>query len=318
VNQPAPCANPCDPLQTPATLSHPSRTLSALIESYLMRLEADGKSPHTLSCYGRDLGLLLAFAGDVDASALDADLLARFLLSAPVTTTHTGAPRGDASLGRIKACLRSFGRFVANVGATGRDPADWIKIKRHDREAPSFLSPAEVKALVKAVAARKGEAAERDLVMLRVLLGTGIRLAELVGLDIADVRLDEKQLRIRRAKGGKPQVRFLNTELRSILRKYVQRRRKEMAETDALFLSNRDRRISTRQVQERMGLWLAWAGLDGKITVHGLRHTFATLLYGRTHNLLLVAKALGHARVTTTQVYAHISNDELEEALESL
>jgi len=318
VNQPAPCANPCDPLQTPATLSPPSRTLSALIESYLMRLEADGKSPHTLSCYGRDLGLLLAFAGDVDASALDADLLARFLLSAPVTTTHTGAPRGDASLGRIKACLRSFGRFVANVGATGRDPADWIKIKRHDREAPSFLSPAEVKALVKAVAARKGEAAERDLVMLRVLLGTGIRLAELVGLDIADVRLDEKQLRIRRAKGGKPQVRFLNTELRSILRKYVQRRRKEMAETDALFLSNRDRRISTRQVQERMGLWLAWAGLDGKITVHGLRHTFATLLYGRTHNLLLVAKALGHARVTTTQVYAHISNDELEEALESL
>ncbi len=310
--------NPCDPLDTLSTQVHPSRTLSELIESYLTRLEADGKSPHTLSCYGHDLGLLLAFAGDVEAAALTADLLARFLLSAPVTTTHTGAPRGDASLGRIKACLRSFGRYVANVGATERDPADWIKIKRHDRETPSFLSPAEVKALVKAVAARKGEAAERDLVMLRVLLGTGIRLAELVGIDLGDVRLDEKQLRIRRAKGGKAQVRFLNTELRSILRKYTQRRRKEMVETDALFLSNRDRRISTRQVQERMGLWLAWAGLDGKITVHGLRHTFATLLYGRTHNLLLVAKALGHARVTTTQVYAHITDDDLEDALESL
>ncbi|MCZ7600344.1 MAG: tyrosine-type recombinase/integrase [Gammaproteobacteria bacterium] len=283
-----------------------------------MRLEADGKSPHTISCYGRDLGLLLAFAGDVDASALSADLLARFLLSAPVTTTHTGVPRGEASLGRIKACLRSFGRYLANVGATGRDPADWIKIKRHEREAPSFLSPAEVKALLKAVAARTGEAAERDLVMLRVLLGTGIRLAELVGLDLSDVRLDEKHLRIKRAKGGKPQVRFLNTELRAVLRKYVQRRSKAMAETDALFLSNRDRRISTRQVQERMGLWLAWAGLDGKITVHGLRHTFATLLYGRTKNLLLVARALGHARVTTTQVYAHITDDDLEDALESL
>jgi len=307
-----------DPLQTPATLSHPSRTLSALIESYLMRLEADGKSPHTLSCYGRDLNLLLAFAGDVSAVDIDADLLARFLLSAPVTTTRTSAPRGEASLGRIKACLRSFGRYVANVGATGRDPADWIKIKRHDREAPSFLSAAEAKTLLKAVSVRKGETAERDLVMLRVLLGTGIRLAELVGLDIGDVRLDEKQLRIKRAKGGKPQVRFLNTELRTILRKYIQRRRKAIAETDALFLSNRDRRISTRQVQERMGLWLAWAGLDGKITVHGLRHTFATLLYGRTHNLLLVAKALGHARVTTTQVYAHITDDDLEDALEML
>jgi len=204
------------------------------------------------------------------------------------------------------------------VGATGRDPAAWIKIKRHDREAPSFLTPQEVKALVKAVAARKGETAERDLIMLRVLLGTGIRLAELVGLDIGDVRLDEKLLRIKRAKGGKLQVRFLNTELRAILRKYVQRRRKAMTETDALFLSNRDRRISTRQVQERMSLWLQWAGLEGKITVHGLRHTFATLLYGRTHNLLLGAKALGHARVTTTQVYAHITDDDLEDALEML
>ena len=154
--------------------------------------------------------------------------------------------------------------------------------------------------------------------MLRVLLGTGIRLAELVGLDIDDVHLDQKQLQIKRAKGGKPQVRFLNTELRGFLRKYIQRRRKVIAESDALFLSNRNRRISTRQVQERMGLWLSWAGLDGKITVHGLRHTFATLLYGRTKNLLLVAKALGHSRVTTTQVYAHISDDDLEDALESL
>jgi len=291
---------------------------STAIDQFLTQLEAEGKSPHTLSCYGRDLGLLLAFAGDIETSALNADLLARFLLSTPVTTTHTGAPRGEASLGRIKACLRSFGRYVANVGATGRDPAAWIKIKRHDREAPSFLTPQEVKALVKAVAARKGETTDRDLVMLRVLLGTGIRLAELVGLDIADIHLDQKQLRIRRAKGGKPQVRFLNTELRGVLRKYIQRRRKVVTETDALFLSNRNRRISNRQVQERMGLWLAWAGLDGKITVHGLRHTFATLLYGRTKNLLLVAKALGHSRVTTTQVYAHITDDDLEDALESI
>ena len=292
--------------------------LSTAISQFLTRLEADGKSPHTLSCYGRDLGLLLAFAGDIEASALDADLLARFLLSTTVTTTHTGAPRGEASLGRIKACLRSFGRYVANVGATGRDPAVWIKIKRHDREAPSFLTPQEVKVLVKAVATHKGETADRDLMMLRVLLGTGIRLAELVGLDIGDIHLDQKQLRIRRAKGGKPQVRFLNTELRGVLRKYIQRRRKMLSETDALFLSNRNQRISARQVQERMGLWLSWAGLDGKITVHGLRHTFATLLYGRTKNLLLVSKALGHAQVATTQVYAHIADDDIEDALESL
>ena len=292
--------------------------LSIAIDQFLRRLEAEGKSPHTISCYHRDLGLLLDFAGDVAAAEITPDLLARFLLSPPVTTTHVGAPRGNASIGRIKACLRSFGRFLANVGATGANPAIWIRVKRHQRSAPKYLTPQEVKALIKAVASHKGNAAERDLVMLRVLLGTGIRLAELVGLDMADVRLDEKKLRLRRVKGGGAQQRFLNTELRRILRKHVQRRRKELVETDALFLSNRGRRISTRQVQERMGLWLTWDGLDGKITVHGLRHTFATLLYGRTHNLLLVSKALGHAQVATTQVYAHIADDELEDALEAL
>ena len=309
--------NPGQPSQTPWQ-THPSRTLSALTESFLLRLEADGKSPHTISCYGRDLGLLLDFAGDVSAAKITADLLAKFLLSDAVVKTHTGAPRGEASLGRIKACLRSFGRYVADTGATGVDPAAWIRVKRHQRETPRFLTPKEVKALVKAVASHKGQAAERDLVMLKVLLGTGIRLGELVGLDISDIRLDEKKLRLRRVKGGSPQVRFLNTELRRILRKYLQARRKLLVETDALFLSNRGWRISTRQVQERMGLWLRWAGLEGKITVHGLRHTFATLLYGRTHNLLLVSRALGHARITTTQVYAHIADDELEDALEAL
>ena len=292
--------------------------LTTAIDQFLTRLAAEGKSPHTIACYRRDLEMLAAFTGDVEVSMLTEDLLARFLLSDNATTTQTGAPRGEASLGRIKACLRSFGRFLANVGATGRDPAAWIKVKRHRRETPRFLAPGEVKALTKAVAARKGPAAERDLVMLRVLLGTGIRLAELVGLDIADVRLDDKQLRLRRVKGGGPQVRFLNTGLRSTLRKHLQSRRKVPADTDALFLSNRNRRISTRQVQERMKLWLAWASLDGKISVHGLRHTFATMLYGRTRNLLLVSKALGHAQVATTQVYAHIADDELEDALESL
>ena len=295
-----------------------SMDLSTAIAQFLTRLEAEGKSPHTVSCYRRDLASLAAFAGDIETAALTEDLLARFLLSDAVAKTRTGAPRGEAGIGRVKACLKSFGRFVANVGATGRDPAAWIRVTRHQREAPRFLTPPEVKALVKAVASRRGAAAERDLVMLRILLGTGIRLAELVGLDMADVLLDQKKLRLRRVKGGHTQERFLSTDLRGALRKYIRSRKTIPADTDALFLSNRDSRICTRQVQARMKLWLRWAGLEGRITVHGLRHTFATMLYGRTRNLLLVSKALGHAQVATTQVYAHIADDELEEALEAL
>ncbi len=292
--------------------------LTTAISQFLTRLEAEGKSPNTISCYRHDLGSLATFAGDISSAEITEDMLARFLLSDAVTKTHTGAPRSQASTGRIKACLKSFGRFAASVGATERDPATWIKIKRHQRSAPSYLTPQEVKTLVKAVASRKGASAERDLLMLKIFLGTGIRLAELAGLDIADVRLDDKKLRLQHVKGGHSQERFLNTDLRRALRKYVRDRKKVSTDSDALFLSNRNTRISTRQVQERLKLWLAWAGLDGKITVHGLRHTFATILYSRTHNLLLVSKALGHAQVATTQVYAHIADDELEDALEGL
>jgi len=292
--------------------------LTTAISQFLTRLEAEGKSPNTISCYQRDLKTLGTFAGDIPAANITEDLLARFLLSDAVTKTHTGAPRGQASTGRIKACLKSFGRFVASVGATGRDPATWIKVKRHQRSAPRYLTPQEVKALLKAVASRKGTIAERDLIMLKLFLGTGIRLAEMVGLDIADVRLDDKKLMLKHVKGGHSQERFLNTDLRRALRKCIRTRKKVPSDTDALFLSNRNTRISTRQVQERMKLWLRWASLDGKITVHGLRHTFATALYGRTRNLLLVSKALGHAQVATTQVYAHIADDELEDALEAL
>ena len=292
--------------------------LAAAINQFLTRLAAEGKSPLTISCYRRDLRSLATFAGDIPASEITEDLLARFLLSDAVTKTHTGAPRSQASTGRIKACLKSFGRFVASVGATGRDPTTWIKVKRHQRSAPRYLTPQEVKVLIKAVASRKGTATQRDLVMLKLFLGTGIRLAELVGLDIADVRLDDKKLTLKRVKGGHSQERFLNTDLRRALRKCIQARKKVITDSDALFLSNRNTRISTRQVQERMKLWLAWAGLDGKITVHGLRHTFATALYARTRNLLLVSKALGHAQVATTQVYAHIADEDLEDALEAL
>ena len=300
--------------------------LTTAISQFLTRLEAEGKSPNTISCYRRDLRSLTTFAGDIPSADITEDLLARYLLSDAVTKTHTGAPRGHASIGRIKACLKSFGRFTASVGATERDPAAWIKVKRHQREAPSYLTPQEVKVLLKAVASRKGATAQRDLIMLKLFLGTGIRLAELVGLDIADVRLDDKKLKLRHTKGGHSQERFLNTDLRRTLRKYIRERKKVVTDSNALFLSNRNTRISTRQVQERMKLWLRWAGLDGstslttggKITVHSLRHTHATLLYARTRNLLLVSKALGHAQVATTQIYAHIADDELEDALEAL
>ena len=172
--------------------------------------------------------------------------------------------------------------------------------------------------MLREVGARKGAAAARDRVMLELLLGTGIRLSELVGLDIADVDLDGKRITIR-AKGGDTETRFINANLRRRLRRYLRERNQVLADTPGLFLSNRETRISRRQVQVRFGLWLQWAGIerDG-LSVHSLRHTFGTRLYRKTRDLVLVGKALGHRTTEATRVYVHPDDDALEDALESL
>jgi integrase/recombinase XerC len=160
--------------------------------------------------------------------------------------------------------------------------------------------------------------AVRDRVVIELFLGTGIRLQELVDLDIDDVDLDAKHLHVR-AKGDVPQVKFLKSKLRSLLRSYLkERRRQGDGERRAMFLSNRGTRLSERQVARRLERWLKAAGIEKQLTPHGLRHTFATHLYSRTGDILVVQRALGHRDLSTTQIYTHLVDGMLEDAIERL
>jgi len=292
--------------------------LSEAVAAFAVHLQANGKSPRTIDGYRRDLALLVSFTGDADVEMLTPDLLARFVVSDPVRLGREGRPKATLTVNHLKAAVKSFGRWLASTGVLPADPARVIEIRRADRKSPSSLTEAERKRMLKEVAARKGLAAARDLVMLEVFLNTGVRLAELVGLDIADVDLDAKRITIR-AKGGHVETRFLNSDLRTTLRKYLRRRADMPSHATALFLSNRNERISTRQVQTRFEQWLTWSGIDRPgLTVHSLRHTFGTRLYRKTHDLVLVGKAMGHRTTEATRVYVHSSEEELEEALESL
>ena len=120
------------PQSTMSQTVDPCGTLSEQVEGFLTRLAAEGKSPLTIDCYRRDLARLAVFAGDVPAAGITADLLARFLVSDVATRARDGRVRGEASLGRTKACLRSFGRFLADVGATGRNPAARVRVRTAD------------------------------------------------------------------------------------------------------------------------------------------------------------------------------------------
>lgn len=295
--------------------------LTAATEAFCARLSAEGRSPATIAAYRRDLALVARVAGKLVPGIVCREVTVGFLdqvFSAGAVTESERGPRSAASLHRMKAAVRAFFAWAAETGVVGSNPARSIRMHRLPRKLPVFLTTAEKKRLLKELKGRTDFSTLRDRAMIEVLLGTGIRLGELAALDMDDIDLDAKHLRVR-AKGNVPQVKFIKTDLRTLLRRYLaERRRHGRPEMEALFLSNRDGRLCQRQIANRLAHWLRKAGIEKELTPHGLRHTFATHLYGATNDLLVVQRALGHWDVSTTQIYTHLVDGQLEEALERL
>jgi integrase/recombinase XerC len=292
------------------------------VEAFGRRLAADGRSPNTISAYLRDLkcfaGVLIARHPGVTTGQVTPGMLDEALTAPTVLRTVSNTPRSPASLHRFKAAVRSFFTWLAETGQASENPARSVTLRRVPRTPPSFLTEAEKRRLLKELRGRSSTLAVRDRVVIELFLGTGIRLQELVDLDIDDVDLDAKHLHVR-AKGDVPQVKFLKSKLRSLLRSYLkERRRQGDGERRAMFLSNRGTRLSERQVARRLERWLKAAGIEKQLTPHGLRHTFATHLYSRTGDILVVQRALGHRDLSTTQIYTHLVDGMLEDAIERL
>ena len=293
-------------------------TIEHAVTQFLEHQLANGRSPHTIGAHQRDLKLLIShLGGEIQVDRITAHDLDRFLLSDKVIMQSDGRPKQSTSIDRTRATIKGFFRWSTDCGMITRNPSTGIRIKRNNRKPPVYLTEDEKRTLLKTIRHHKGWQASRDLVIITLFLHTGIRLSELVKLDISDVNLLEKHITIR-AKGGQIVHRFLNAKVRAILHRYLKERRKVFVESQALFLSQIMNRITTRQVQRRLDQWIARAGIDKRITPHSLRHSFATSVYARTSNLLAVQQALGHASVTTTQIYAHVLDETLEDALETL
>lgn len=306
----------------PAPRASRQAGLEQAVEAFGRRLAADGRSSNTISAYLRDLkrftGVLLTRHPGVTISQVTPGMLDEALTASAVVHTASGAPRSPASLHRFKAAIRSFFAWAEETGLVSENPARSVTLRRLPRTPPVFLTEAEKRRLLKELRGRSGALARRDRVIIEVFLGTGVRLQELVDLDVDDVDLDAKHLHVR-AKGDVPQVKFLKSNLRSLLRSYLkERRRQGDGECPALFLSNRGSRLSERQVARRLEHWLKAAGIDKQLTPHALRHTFATHLYSRTGDILVVQRALGHRDLSTTQIYTHLVDGVLEDAIERL
>ncbi len=293
-------------------------TLEHAVTQFSEHQLSNGRSSHTIGAHQRDLKLLICHLNsEIQIDCITPNHLDRFLLSDSVILQKDGRPKQLTSVDRTRATIKGFFRWLLEAAHININPAVGIQIKRKNRKPPVYLTEDEKRVLLKTIRYQKGWQANRDLVMVNLFLQTGIRLSELVNLDITDVNLLEKRITIH-AKGGQIVHRFLNTKVRAILYHYLRARKKTFVESQALFLSQIMDRITTRQVQRRLDQWIAKAGIDKRITPHSLRHSFATGLYARTSNILVVQQALGHASIATTQIYSHLLNESFEDALETL
>jgi integrase/recombinase XerC len=290
--------------------------LSTAISRFDAQLRADGKSPHTRAVYLRDLRAFKEWLHrNADVRAITPELLARYMTSVSFTRKKDGTPRATISLNRSKSAFRTFFRFLTDSGYLRDNPARLIRMAWSTRRPPAILAQHEICVLLKALRGNKTAIERRDYLMFTLLLSTGIRLSSLTALNIEDVNLHQGTLRVRGKNGSEHSV-FLNLRLRKLLSNYLSKNIAKAAEP--LFLSLRGHRIGARQVQLRFSHWLKRAEIKRHYSVHSLRHTFATRIYEKTGDLRLAQRALGHKRITTTEIYTQVADAKLKRAVRSL
>ena len=281
--------------------------LESAVANYLLQLEADGRSAHTIGQYRRHLGLLGRWLGSRarDLRRITPEDLARFLTSTEAQVRPDGQAKKPTSMNALRTSLRAFFAHLRRAGVLELDPARLIRRALCAPPPPRALSPKEDRRLARALSHGRGRAASRDRVLFRLMRETGIRLGSAVALDVEDLDLERGEVALRHVKGGREDLVFLSRALARELRRYRGART-----TGPLFIGHGGRRIGARHGRRRLAAWARKAAIR-PISPHALRHTMATRLYERTGDLLLVRAALGHRSLSSTMVYARVPKRRL-------
>jgi integrase/recombinase XerC len=288
------------------------------IRRFARWLESERRaSPHTLRAY---LGDLAAYAGYLEAAGValvpSSPLAVRGWLGREAGTS------GPASLGRKLSSVRSLYRFLVRERLATANPARAVQAPRRPRKLPSVLPEEEVAALVEAPALAE-PLALRDRAFLELLYSSGLRVSELVGLDVPRLDLAEGLVRVV-GKGRKERVVPVGRPAREALARWIEEGRPILllgpegrAAGDALFLSYRGGRLTARSVARRIDRWVRAAGLPRHVHPHVLRHCFATHLLVNGADLRGIQELLGHASLSTTQRYTHLDWKRLAEVYDA-
>jgi integrase/recombinase XerD len=226
--------------------------------------------------------------------------------------------RSPRSVARFRVAVRGFFRFLVREGLRADDPASRLEAPRLWRPLPLVLGSAEVEALLQAPD-RSVPRGLRDASMLELLYATGLRVSELVGLKLGDLRLDAGYLRCV-GKGGRERVVPLGGEADALLRRYLAEARPQLLRgraSDALFVSARRGPLTRQAFWKITAQHGRRAGLPQPLSPHVLRHSFATHLLEHGADLRSVQVMLGHADISTTQIYTHVNRERLRRLYES-
>jgi integrase/recombinase XerC len=283
------------------TSPKPPSELGEQILIFLAGLRAR-RSPHTVRAYAGDL---LALHDFLEGSLhLTSDRLRAFLRSCPVK---------PVTRSRKLCVLRAFTKDLVRRGVLASDPATALESPFRRKRLPKALTKDQTAQLLDGP--KPGQEPLRDQAILELLYGAGLRAAELVGLNVADLDLKNRTVQVR-GKGNKERVAFFGAPAEQALRAYfLAGRAPDRQQEHPLFTNRHGLRITTRTVQNVLRRWTVAKGLEAHATPHTLRHSFATHLLDNATDLKTVQQLLGHESLETTQIYTHVSVERLKAAV---
>jgi len=281
-----------------------------LVRGYLEHLSNERRlSRHTLSGYARDIDALTALADPVRLDRLGVNEIRRF-----VAQLHARGLDGR-SLARMLSAWRGFYNYLARDHGYTSNPCIGIRAPKSAKKLPRALSPDEAAQLMQAGGESRLDA--RDKAILELFYSSGLRLSELTGLEVQDVNLRDATVQVT-GKGSKTRIVPVGSQALDALKAWLSQRDAMVPPAaTALFIARGGARMSGSAVQQRVKHWAKKFGLSGKVHPHVLRHSFASHVLQSSGDLRAVQEMLGHASISTTQVYTHLDFQHLAKAYDA-
>ena len=322
---------------------------STIIHKFLDYLKFERRfSEHTAKCYGADLTQFGEYLeGTVESDSSESELLSEshhhdgnstavatevnLKIDQLLLTAQTESVRSymallnekqysKATIARKLATLRSFYKFLVKRNCVSSSPVVSIRTPKQEKKLPRFLEYEEVKRLLNTPPVNTWLGA-RDRAILETLYSTGIRVSELVALNMDDIDFLGEVVHIR-GKGKKERIAPIGSSALQVIQHYMEYRNKRAQsngnfDSKVLFVNKHGKRLSTRSVRRKMDKYLKMAGLDPDISPHTLRHSFATHMLNNGADLRSVQELLGHQSLSTTQIYTHLTTKRLKEVYDN-